>query len=49
MGNSILNQLILVMMMLKYQVLWDSYTKPANLDEGDIIIPGVVGQLHQTS
>ena len=34
-GNSILNQLILVMMMLQYRVLWDSYTRPANLDDGD--------------
>ena len=34
-GNSILNQLILVMMMLEYRVFLDSYTKPANLDEGD--------------
>ena len=33
--NSILNQLILVMMMLQYRVLWDSYTRPANLDDGD--------------
>ena len=34
-GNSILNQLILVMMMLEYRVLLDSCTNPANLVAGD--------------
>ena len=26
---------IWMMMTLEYRVLWDSYTKPANLDDGD--------------
>ena len=34
-GNKITNQLILVMVTLEYRVLWDRYTEPANLDEGD--------------
>ena len=33
--NSIPNELIFVMMTLEYRVLWDSYTRPANPDDGD--------------
>ena len=38
-----------MMVTLQYRVLWNSYIKPANLDDGDITIRGVMEQLHQTS
>ena len=40
MGNSIPDQLILVMMTLEYRELWDSYTKLANLDDGVNVVMG---------
>ena len=33
--NSIPNQLLWLMVTIEYRVLWASYTKPANLDDGD--------------
>ena len=37
-GNNIPDQLMLVKMTLEYRELWDSYTKPANLDDGDDVM-----------
>ena len=37
-GNNIPDQLMLVKMTLEYRELWDSYTKSANLDDGDDVM-----------
>ena len=39
-----------MMVTLQYGVLWNSYIKPANLDDDDdITIRGIIEQIHKTS